>query len=162
MGEAGTDREQEEADGHSADTLRVWNRTAALEYVGGDESLLTDLMQLFLERKDVLLGDIDRAMETADGEAVSCAAHAFKGAVNHFAAERCQRLALQLENRAGEGWFEGIEQCAEDLRNAAEILEKELRQHLQAEVKPASMVLNTAAAKTEEGPERSFEQTGRL
>jgi len=111
-------------------SLVVWDKQLALEYVGGDESLLMDLMRLFLKRKEILLGSIEDATAVMDGQEVSNAAHAFKGAVNHFAAKRCSQLAQDLENKAGDGWFDGIEEMVEELRLAADNLESELERQI--------------------------------
>ncbi len=108
----------------------IWDRTQALQYLGGDEDLLQDLMKLFINRKGKLLAAIEDAMKTTDGEAISCAAHAFKGAVNHFAAKKCQRLALTIEYKAGEGGLEGLDTYLNELRVAADTLEEELKQQV--------------------------------
>ena len=109
---------------------RVWNRAKALHYLGGDEALLQELVQLFLHRKQTMLGAIDDALHAVDSEAVSGAAHAFKGAVNHFAAGRCQRLALLLEKKAEKGWLDELHDYFNELCLAADSLEESLRQQL--------------------------------
>lgn len=108
----------------------TWDRNLALQYLGGDEDLLQDLMKLFIHRKNKLLTAIEDAMKTTDGEAISCAAHAFKGAVNHFAAKKCQRLALTIEYKAGEGGLEGLDNYFSELQTAADTLEKELKEQV--------------------------------
>jgi len=120
----------DEDDALDNDEQATWDRNLALQYLGGDEVLLQDLMKLFIDRKNKLLLAIEDAMKTTDGEAISCAAHAFKGAVNHFAARKCQRLALAIEYKAGEGGLEGLDTCFAELRAAADNLEEELKQQV--------------------------------
>ncbi len=110
-----------QAEGHL-----VWNHRLALEYVGGDAELLIDLAKLFLQKKDVLLTALEDAVKTLDKEQIGWAAHAFKGAVNHFAAEKCRQLASTIERRAEQGLLEGIETDMEELKEAAGILVEEL------------------------------------
>lgn len=105
----------------------VWNRKRALLYLGGDEQLLVELMKMFLQKKDVLQAKIKMAMDEGDAEEVSCAAHAFKGAVNHFAAERCRQLAQIIETRAAEGHIEELATYYGELVTATDILGEELK-----------------------------------
>lgn len=107
---------------------QVWDRQRALKYLGGDEELLVELMRMFVGKKDDLLAKIKEAMDEQDAEEACCAAHAFKGAVNHFAAERCRQLAQMIETRASEGLLEGLAVNYGKLVSAADTLEEELRQ----------------------------------
>ena len=107
-----------------------WDRGLALRYLGGDEQLLGDLMKMFLLKKDKLLAAIEEAMARRNGEEISSAAHAFKGAVNHFAAGRCRQLAQTIESRAGEECLEDLERLFQSLLDATEDLEKELEREI--------------------------------
>ncbi|MDJ0623261.1 MAG: ATP-binding protein [Desulfocapsaceae bacterium] len=109
---------------------QIWNRNRALRYLGGDEELLVELMKMFLKKKEILLTKIQKAMNDTDGEEISCAAHAFKGAVNHFAAERCRKLAQTIESKAAEGQIEGLDNYYKELVAAADTLEEELKQEI--------------------------------
>ncbi|MEE4242703.1 MAG: ATP-binding protein [Desulfopila sp.] len=107
-----------------------WNHPLALEYVGGDAELLADLFKLFMEKKDTLLDALDDAVTSMDSEQISAAAHAFKGAVNHFAAGQCQQLAYAIEKQAEEGVLYDIEARVTELKAAANILVVELKDRL--------------------------------
>jgi len=107
-------------------SLRTWNRQLALEYVSGDEELLLELMKIFLEKKDFLMAAVIDAFKKNDGEELSFAAHAFKGAVNHFAAEECQQLARIIESRALQGGLKEVKADIDKLKNAADALALEL------------------------------------
>ena len=69
---------------------------------------------------------VEDALAKNDGEELSFAAHALKGAVNHFAAEECQRLARAMESRALQGGLKEIEADIDKLRRAADTLAREL------------------------------------
>ncbi len=108
----------------------IWDRQLALEYVGGDDVLLRELMRLFLERDKILLESVKRSVAAVDEEAIGNAAHAFKGAVNHFAAIRTQKLAQTIEDNAMVGNLDGVDVLYSQLEEAAEHLGQELRRHL--------------------------------
>ncbi len=108
----------------------VWDRRQALEYVGGDEKLLASLAELFIARKELLVGSLEASMRSGDGEEISSAAHAFKGAVNHFAAGPCQKLALDIESRAGRNRLDGLEEDVLKLKAAAEVLVEQLEKQI--------------------------------
>lgn len=126
--------QQEDDHGQSAQVFQaeelIWDRKRALRYLGGDERLLVDLMKMFLKKKDTLLANIKEALNETDVEEIGCAAHAFKGAVSHFAAERCRQLAQTIENRAGEGNMEGLDSYYAELVAATKTLEEQLRQEI--------------------------------
>ena len=119
--------QQESLDVNKEYNETVWDRQLALEYLGGDENLLNDLVKLFLQRKNILLDAIEKAMTDADGEEISCAAHAFKGAVNHFAAKRCQKIAQLIEDMARDGLLEDLNTQFNTLKIEADALEEDLR-----------------------------------
>jgi signal transduction histidine kinase/CheY-like chemotaxis protein len=77
-----------------------WNRLRALQLVGGDSELLHEMIGLFLQRHPQLLARVEAAVLAGDAEELSEAAHAYKGAVSHFAAPDVHDIALALE-RAG-------------------------------------------------------------
>lgn len=108
----------------------VWDHKQALEYVGGDEELLKDLMELFLQRMDILLMALNKAVAAADAEAISDTAHALKGAVNHFAATRSQELTKTIEDKALMGELEDVDALFGEVQKAVAQLERELKRQL--------------------------------
>lgn len=124
--EFGADRKMENNPGSKEN----WDRQLALQYLGGDELLLAELMKMFLEKKDRLLAAIENAMVTQNGEEISYAAHAFKGAVNHFAAGKCRQLAQTIETRASTDRLEGLDMFFKSLEKATADLEKELEKEI--------------------------------
>ena len=81
-----------------------FDRAAVLENLGGDEELLAQLAEVFVadwpESRSQLLG----ALEARDAAGLQAAAHAIKGAVSNFAAEKATTAAkaVELAGKAGD------------------------------------------------------------
>ncbi|MDX9894465.1 MAG: response regulator [Desulfofustis sp.] len=88
----------------------LWSRPEALHLAGGDPALLRGLIKLFLERHGLLLARVEQAIMAEDPQQLDDAAHALKGALNHFCAARAHREALLLEMRGKSG---EMSDCAE-------------------------------------------------
>jgi PAS domain S-box-containing protein len=84
----------------SRDGEPVCDLEAALETLDGDQELLAEMINLFLEDAPVRLEVLLRAQATGDAASLSEAAHAIKGMVVHFQAFRCRELASDLEQAA--------------------------------------------------------------
>ena len=85
--------------------------TIALERVGGDEELLKEIADLFVEDAPQLLEAIRVAIEAKDGAALHRAAHSLKGSVANFGAEKAVETAFQLEETCEDsqlGWAEDV------------------------------------------------------
>ncbi len=108
---------------------RIWDKRKALRFVGGDELLLRELAALFLRRNALLLENVEKAIGAKDAVALHDAAHAYKGAVNHFSATKLSESAFALEQKGGAGDFFGTESLLAALRNGASSLEEELREY---------------------------------
>lgn len=57
----------------------IFDRKTALEQMGGDEELMVELVELFLEDLPERLQEIEAALAAGDAEALSRAAHTLKG-----------------------------------------------------------------------------------
>jgi two-component system sensor histidine kinase/response regulator len=77
--------------------LMILNQRLALERVGGDEELLREVAQLFLEEYPRSLGEIRVAVEAGDAKLLEREAHSLKGAAANFGAEPVVSAALALE-----------------------------------------------------------------
>lgn len=69
----------------------------ALERVAGDESMLRELAEIFLEESPGWLDDIEASIADGDAEGVFRAAHDIKGSTEVFQAESAVQAAKQLE-----------------------------------------------------------------
>lgn len=97
----------------------VWGRAEALERLGGDEALLQELCQIFLEESPKVLQKLGAAIRQADAEAVMRAAHSLKGELGYLGAEGAQRVARELEDMGHDKKLEGAAE-------AFAILEREM------------------------------------
>jgi len=77
--------------------LLILNHAVALEQVGGDQELLIEVAQLFLEDYPNSLREIEEALRTGDAKLMERAAHTLKGAAANFGAEPVVEPALRLE-----------------------------------------------------------------
>ncbi len=112
MNDSGTPQEPAPARPIDHDAMRA--------VVGGDDTLLLEISELFLED---LPGMVERLREAAGGEdprALWKSAHTLKGAAANFGAHRVVALAQELERAVDAG-----EQMAE-LREPAQELEREV------------------------------------
>jgi two-component system sensor histidine kinase/response regulator len=78
--------------------------TEAKRRVDGDEEILRELFQIFLEEIPRMLGNVHAAVAEADAQRLMKAAHALKGSAANIAALRVARAAADLEamGRAGD------------------------------------------------------------
>jgi two-component system sensor histidine kinase/response regulator len=87
-----------------------WDKTEALDRIGGDEQLLQELCQIFLEESPKLLQKLHQAVAAGDADGVMRAAHSLKGESSYLGAGGTSQAARQLEemgrgndlSRAGE------------------------------------------------------------
>jgi HPt (histidine-containing phosphotransfer) domain-containing protein len=89
-----------------------WTKTEVLERLGGDEDLLRELCQIFLEESPKLMQRLRRAVADGDSDAAMQAAHSLKGQASYLGAGRATRTARQLEDMGRE---ENLSQAAEML-----------------------------------------------
>ena len=73
------------------------DRAAVLDRVGGDESLLREITEIFLSEYPSLLEEIRTAVRTGDPGRLERFAHTLKGSVANFGAAEATRAAYQLE-----------------------------------------------------------------
>ena len=74
-----------------------WNRKEALDRIGGDEELLRDLCEIFLQESPKLLQKLRQAVADGDSEGVMRAAHSLKGESSYLGAGATSQAARQLE-----------------------------------------------------------------
>lgn len=94
----------------------LFDPAVAMDRTCDDLDLLAELVELFAENRDHLLGDLAAAIERGDGRGVDQAAHALKGSVGTFTTLRPYRLARELEFCGKERRLEAAPQLLEALR----------------------------------------------
>jgi two-component system sensor histidine kinase/response regulator len=80
----------------------VWARAEALARLGGDEELLRELCQIFLEESPKLLQKLRQAIVDTDPDAVMRAAHSLKGELGYLSAAGATQAAGELEEMGHE------------------------------------------------------------
>jgi two-component system sensor histidine kinase/response regulator len=76
----------------------VFDRSAALERLGGDEQLLREIASLFLAEYPALIDAIRSAVQRGDAYSLERSAHALKGSVANFEASAAVNAAFRLES----------------------------------------------------------------
>ncbi len=87
--------------GLSTNSNIPWDRAKALERLDGDESLLRELLKIFLEENPKQLASLQRALESADAESFERTAHTLKGELGYLGLTATAEKARELE-RLGE------------------------------------------------------------
>jgi two-component system sensor histidine kinase/response regulator len=97
----------------------LWGKAEALERLGGDEELLRELCQIFLEESPKLLQKLRQAVVDSDSEAVMRAGHSLKGELGYLGAPGALQAARELEDM---GHGKNLSRAPEVLR----VLEREM------------------------------------
>jgi HPt (histidine-containing phosphotransfer) domain-containing protein len=100
--------------------LSVIDMEEALSRVEGDQGLLHELAQLFIEDYAELLNQVRTAVENHDSEALTHTAHTFKGSVGNFGAKAAFEAALKLEMMGRNDDLEGAKAAFKDLEKEVE------------------------------------------
>ncbi|MBW2324815.1 MAG: response regulator [Deltaproteobacteria bacterium] len=77
--------------------------TKLMAIVGGDRSLLKEMIRLFIQGLPNQLANIKKALNKGDIQGLKDGVHSIKGTVGHFTAEAAHNLALRLEVSVNEG-----------------------------------------------------------
>ena len=89
---------QWDADSNRKDEIAgCFNIEQALSHMDGDEELLTETIQIFLEEYPKILAAIQTAVDNQDAKTVEREAHSVKGAVSNLGATAAYESALRLE-----------------------------------------------------------------
>ena len=83
-------------------SLPLWDRTKALERVDGDEPLLRELVQIFLDESHKQLTAMGRAIESANLEEIERTAHSLKGELGYLGLPTAAQQAKELERMGRE------------------------------------------------------------
>jgi two-component system sensor histidine kinase/response regulator len=77
-----------------------WDKAEALGRIDGDEELLQEMCQIFLESSPKLLRNLQLAVAAGDADAVMRAAHSLKGEAGYLQASGTSNAARKLEEMA--------------------------------------------------------------
>ncbi len=119
-------------DGPAATPMIDWHD--AMETVGGDRELLCELIDVFVEERDNMMGEIRGALEVADVLELRRSAHALKGALHHLGAKTTAATARQLEQLGESGtvagaakWLKALDEQTKQLTIELVAFTKEIR-----------------------------------
>ena len=99
-----------------------FDRAEALARVGGSEELLRDLVELFRSECPKQMDEIRRQQAAGDLAGLSRAAHALKGSVSMFAAQKAYDAALRIEKMGRAGDVSDFDDAWHDLQTAIDRL----------------------------------------
>ena len=103
-----------------------FDRTAALERVGGDLDLLKEITRVFLDDCPRSLDQLRAAAARGDSQAVEQVAHGLKGAASNFGAKRVVATALVIEQMGRAGKLDDFAAALAALEAACAELRSEL------------------------------------
>jgi HPt (histidine-containing phosphotransfer) domain-containing protein len=101
---------------------QLWNRSAALEIVGGDESLLNEMVQLFLVESPKLVAQMQQALVHNDPRVLEMAAHCIKGELRYLVVPEASEAADKLEAAGRTGEMGAAADLLADLRTRLALL----------------------------------------
>lgn len=84
----------------AADNNAVWDEAAALKFLDGDQDLLAELVQMFIDNIPDRQSDLQNSLLNQDVVGVANTAHTIKGMAGCFCAESVKALASELEQAA--------------------------------------------------------------
>ena len=104
----------------------------ALRQTGDDESVLREIMELFLKDLPNREADLRTAVERRDAKLLERAAHTIKGSCAGFGAFAAREAAQRLEVLGREGRFDGAAESIDRLSKEAARLTRDFRRYLNA------------------------------
>jgi HPt (histidine-containing phosphotransfer) domain-containing protein len=101
---------------------QLWNRSAALEILGGDESLLNEMVQLFLVESPKLVAQMQQGLAHNDPRLLEMAAHCLKGELRYLVVPEASEAADKLEVAGRTGEMGAAADLLADLRTRLALL----------------------------------------
>jgi two-component system, sensor histidine kinase and response regulator len=108
----------------------LFDREAALRRVEGDEEILRELVETFLDQVPELMDGIRASARAGEAPELRRGAHTLKGSAAVFAASSVTEAALRLETLAREERMDEVDDAIGELEPRVEGLVAELRRYL--------------------------------
>jgi two-component system, sensor histidine kinase and response regulator len=121
----------------AAGAAPTFDKKALLERVAGDEQLMIEVINIFLEDCPPQLGGIRRAVEAKDPGLIRTTAHALKGAAGNLGANGLFEAAGILERIGAESRTDGAEAAWRRLSAEATAVLDALRNEIAASAEPS-------------------------
>ncbi len=109
----------------------AFDLAGALDRLGGDQELLRELVQFFLEDSPGLLDRLRDGLGAGHAQSVERAAHSLKGLAANFGATRAIDLAASIERLGRDGDLGGASQRFPELQTEIELLQQALAKYYQ-------------------------------
>ena len=97
----------------------AFERASVLERLGGDENLLSEVIQIFIEDCPIRVSAIKAAVTERNAEGIQREAHALKGAAANLSMRGLFEIAETLEQLGAEGRFDAAEAAWRGLADQA-------------------------------------------
>ena len=115
-----------------SDKCEAVNIESARARMGGDEALVAELAQFFLNDVGQFLAEIERSLHNGGGKAVERSAHNLKSLAANFDGETMIVAAIKMEQAARQNDVEQVRKLFPELDRAARQVSKALQHYLQA------------------------------
>jgi HPt (histidine-containing phosphotransfer) domain-containing protein len=117
-----TNRSNTIADSLLHDPEGSWDRSATLEMLGGDETLLNAMVEIFLVDSPQLVERMEQALLHRDHRELELAAHSLKGELMYLGVHEATEAAEKLEAAGRAGKVEDAEELLQKLRSRLAVL----------------------------------------
>ena len=107
----------------------VFDLDGTLRRLGGDETLLADLVQLYDEDSPELISRLIEGVDNHRGDDVRHAAHSLRGLAANFGAAALSEPLLHLEEAAIQGRMDEAETLLNQVRRESARLQQSLTPH---------------------------------
>jgi HPt (histidine-containing phosphotransfer) domain-containing protein len=87
---------------NTRETQELIDRVSLLERVEGDQELLTEMIQIFMEEVPALMQAMRESLQDGEMTLLERSAHSLKGAVSNLSSKSAAKAALKLEQDAKE------------------------------------------------------------
>jgi HPt (histidine-containing phosphotransfer) domain-containing protein len=99
-----------------------------LERLGGDDELLAEVLDVFLEELPGMVTDLRTAVSSQNADAVMRAAHSIKGALLNVSADSSADLASRLEQLARAERLDGSRELLAELEVELDRLDRSMKE----------------------------------
>ena len=96
-------------------TDSTFNREGLLKRSMGDEELMLQIIQAFLQSKEEAIAKLQQAISEQDGTKIRNRAHSIKGSAANVGGVRLQDIAMQIEMCGASGDYDGATKLMPEL-----------------------------------------------
>jgi HPt (histidine-containing phosphotransfer) domain-containing protein len=124
---AGSNRKQKvDGDRVSGPTPEIWDRSAMLDRLMGDEELLGTIKEIFLEDTPVLIEKLEEFLGKADAKSAERQAHSIKGTAAEVGGMALSETAREIEKATFGGKLDVAAEKMPELKKRFERLKQEM------------------------------------